>query len=328
MHGLYLLWWVQEKQLSPAIVGTVLAAGDLTLMGLELPTGWFADRFGHRVSLIVGSLIQVAGMLCCWLGPGVPGLLGASLLVAVGDAFRSGADQALLYRTCVAVDREGAFQRITARVRTAELVALVVLVLAGGVLVGTWGFTAGWIAETALAVLGVGLACAMTEPPAAVDTDQRSAVITRAPMLSFATAMLILPASLVAAQASAASFLVQTAVTASAGTLTWLVTIITLSEAAGSAVAGRLPVFRLNVQPLLALATTALSVVMLVSPGTSHSVTLALAFVLGLTEPLRDAAIQRLAKDDVRARAASLASACDKAFMTAALPLAGMWRSR
>ena len=24
-------------------------------MGLELPTGWFADRFGHRASLIVGS---------------------------------------------------------------------------------------------------------------------------------------------------------------------------------------------------------------------------------------------------------------------------------
>jgi hypothetical protein len=48
MHGLYLLWWVQEKQMSPAVVATVLAAGDLALMGLELPTGWFADKFGHR----------------------------------------------------------------------------------------------------------------------------------------------------------------------------------------------------------------------------------------------------------------------------------------
>jgi MFS family permease len=328
MHGLYLLWWVQEKQLSPVLVGSVLAAGDLALMILELPTGWFADRCGHRASLIVGSLVQTAGMLCCWLGAGVPGLLAASVLVAVGDAFRSGADQALLYRTCVAVDREDDFQKITARARTAQLVALVALVLVGGIVVHTWGFAAGWIAETALAVLGLGFACAMAEPPAVVETAQHSAVVQRAPILSLAMAMLILPASLVGAQASAASFLVQTDITARAGTMTVLVAIITLSEAAGSAVASRLPVLRINIQPLLALATSTLSVVMLVSSGTSHVVTLALSFVVGLAEPLRDAAVQRLARDEVRARAASLASACDKAFMTAALPLAGVWRRR
>ena len=85
-------------------------------MALEVPTGWFADRFGYRRSLILGSLLQVAGMICCWLADGIPGLVAACLLVAVADAFRSGADQALLYRTCVAIGREPEFQRIEARV--------------------------------------------------------------------------------------------------------------------------------------------------------------------------------------------------------------------
>ena len=71
MDGLYLLWWVQEKQMSPALVAATMAAGDLLLMGLEVPTGWFADRFGNRRSLILGSLIQVAGMICCWLADGI-----------------------------------------------------------------------------------------------------------------------------------------------------------------------------------------------------------------------------------------------------------------
>jgi hypothetical protein len=168
----------------------------------------------------------------------------------------------------------------------------------------------------------------MAEPPAARATDQRTTVVNRPPMLSLAMAMLILPASLVAAQASAASFLVQTAGSATAGTMTLLVAVITLSEAAGSAAASRLPVVRVNIQPLLAVVTTALGVVMLFSPGTAHVITLALSFLVGLAEPLRDAAVQRVARDDVRARAASTASACDKAFMTAALPLAGMWRRR
>jgi hypothetical protein len=48
---------------------------------------------------------------------------------------------------------------------------------------------------------------------------------------------------------------------------------------------------------------------------------LALAFLTGVAEPLRASAIQRIAADATRARAASLASASDMVFMTIALPL-------
>ena len=96
MQGLYLLWWVQEKHVPAAIVAALLATADLAIAALEIPTGWLADRYGHRVSVIIGSLAQVGGMVMCWLGEGVPGLLVAVLLVAVGDAFRSGAGRARL----------------------------------------------------------------------------------------------------------------------------------------------------------------------------------------------------------------------------------------
>ena len=82
---------------------------------------------------IIGSSVQVLGMLACWLGPGVPELFVAAVLVALGDAFRSGADEALLYQTCVALRREDDFQRIEARTRAAGLVALVALLIAGRV---------------------------------------------------------------------------------------------------------------------------------------------------------------------------------------------------
>src|SRR6185436_16953839 len=167
MHGLYLLWWVQERAMPASIVAAILAAGDLAIVAFEVPTGWFADRFGHRVSLIVGSCCQVAGMLFCWLGRGVPGLVTASVLVGLGDGFRSGADQALLYRSCVALDRETDFQRIEARTRAVQISAMVGLVIAGGLIVKAWGFAAGWLAETLLCATGLVLACAMDEPPAA-----------------------------------------------------------------------------------------------------------------------------------------------------------------
>ena len=59
MHGLYLLWWVEERHVSPALVAAILAAGDLAIALLEAPTGWLADRCGYRLSLIAGSAVQV-----------------------------------------------------------------------------------------------------------------------------------------------------------------------------------------------------------------------------------------------------------------------------
>ena len=73
----------------PEVVAAILAAGDVALLLLEIPTGWFADKFGHRASLLLGSVVQVAAMVCCWLGAAIPELVVASLLVAIGDGFRS-----------------------------------------------------------------------------------------------------------------------------------------------------------------------------------------------------------------------------------------------
>src|SRR5262245_53713212 len=121
MHGLYLLWWVQEKHVSAPLVASILAAGELAITILEVPTGWLADRYGHRANLIAGSLMQAAGMIMCWLGDGAAGVLAACLLIAIGDAFRSGADQALLYRSCAALGRASEFQSREARANSVTL---------------------------------------------------------------------------------------------------------------------------------------------------------------------------------------------------------------
>src|SRR5688572_28932249 len=141
MHGLYLVWLVHERGFSPALVATVLAAGDLCVFAIEVPTGWAADRLGTRRSLIIGSVVQVCGMVALWLAASTPTLLIASLLVALGDAFRSGADEALLYRTCVALGREGDFQAIEARTASVSLIALVALLMGGGGIVAVAGYT-------------------------------------------------------------------------------------------------------------------------------------------------------------------------------------------
>ena len=333
MHGLYLLWWVQEKHIPAPTLAVLLAVGDLALMALELPTGWFADKFGHRKSLIAGSAVQVVGMLLCWLGQGVLGVLAASLLVALGDALRSGADQALLYRTCLALDRETDFQRIQGQTYAWQAVALLIQVLAGGFIVQRWGFAAGWIVETILCAIGLGISCAMVEPPSASDTRSESVYSDARPTLhprasSFRFIALMLPAAFVASGHTATAFLVQTMGGSSAAQMTWLVAAIVLAEAIGSAIATGARDAGLRIQVAIGLFGALTLVIGLAVRPLLVPSAIVLSLLDGLALPLRSVAIQRLANDAVRARAASLASACDMALKTIALPLAGSWRGR
>jgi hypothetical protein len=344
MHGLYLLWWVQEKRVPPALVAATLATGDVVLAALEVPTGWFADRFGHRVSLMVGSVAQVAGILVFWLGQGASGLLLATLLVALGDAFRSGADQALLYRSCVALGREAAFRKIEATTRAIELVALVGLILAGGAIVEVWGFGIGWLIETVVCATGLTIALAMVEPPGS-DDEPASEATTRhvgagtcavrersrsvsekqehAPGKVSDLIPLIVPASLLGSAASAALFLAQTAGGSNPARLSMLVAIVTCAEAAGSMLAAHLAAgsrSQIGLASLGAIVTMAAFTL----PAAFTPAVVALSFLFGVAYPLRAAAIQRLAADRMRARAASTASAFDKAFGSAGLLGAGL----
>jgi hypothetical protein len=325
-HALYLLWWVEYKHVSPAAVAAILAAGDIAITLLEVPTGRFADTFGHRCSLIVGSVVQTIGMLLCWLGEGIPGLLAASLCVALGDTFRSGADQALLYESCVAVGEPQRFQEIEARSHTLELIGLVGMMLAGGVLVETAGFAAAWIAEALLAASGIGLAVAMTSPPATRAETDPVVGARRRRGAALSLLRLIAPAAVVAGVAIAAAFVVQTAGQATPTQLTALVTVVTLAEAGGAAVSRSLRPDIATQYGLLA-ASAACVALAAAAPGTFVAVVVALSFLMGVAEPLRATAIQLLV-DERRAEAASWASAVDSAIRTSSLLAAGLVQQR
>jgi MFS family permease len=293
---------------------------------LEVPTGRFADRFGHRRSLVLGSAIQVIAMLLCWLGEGVSGLLLASLCVAFGDAFRSGADQALLYESCVADGQPERFQQIEAHTRSLELIGLVAMMAIGGVLVETMGFAAAWMAETALAASGVAIALVMRSPP---ETRPReSGIDSRPPAGSRAVGLLrlIAPAALIAGAAGAAAFTAQTGGNATPAQLTILVSVITLAEAAGAALARHLRADLATQYYLLAASVTCVAGMAAV-PGVFMAGVVSLAVLVGAAEPLRATAIQLLVERR-RAEAASLASAVDGGVRTLSLLLAGTVQRR
>jgi MFS family permease len=344
MHGLYLVWLVHERGFPPALVATVLAAGDLCVFALEVPTGWLADRLGHRRSLIIGSFVQVCGMLLLWLAASTPVLLVSSLLVGMGDAFRSGADQALLYRSCAALGREADFQIIEARTRSVGLIALVALLVGGGGLVAVAGYTAAWLTEIALCAIGLVLACLLVEPPPAsapaheAPDEAPSSIATERPRQRRWRIFwsLIVPGAVLDGLAGTAAFLAQTEMGAEVAGVTALVAAMTLSEAAGAWMASRLGARHVarvwrndgRLHLLLLACGAAVFAASLVVAAGAAAAAVVLAFLPGLIGPLRAVALQRVAADGVRARIASFASACDMACSTLGLLAAGAVSAR
>ena len=73
---------------------------------LEIPTGVVADRFSRKISVAIGCLLFGADMLIFGLVRNYPVLFVAEFLGAIGMTLMSGAEQALLYDSLVALKLE------------------------------------------------------------------------------------------------------------------------------------------------------------------------------------------------------------------------------
>lgn len=79
---------------------------------LELPTGAFADLVGRKISVAIGFLIQVAGLLTIAFATSWLPIVIGELIRAVGETFVSGSYVALLYDTTKELKIESTFSKI------------------------------------------------------------------------------------------------------------------------------------------------------------------------------------------------------------------------
>jgi hypothetical protein len=139
----------------------------------------------------------------------------------------------------------------------------------------------------------------------------------------------VLPAAVLGAAASAASFVAQVRAGASPDSATSIAALFVLAEAAGFALGGRTSPLRAGWQcGVAALGLLALVVSSLAGGAASPLLAVLLSLVGGAFAPWRAVAIQQLASDSLRATAASLASAADMACSTVLLPLAALAQRR
>lgn len=114
----------------------------LWVFALEVPTGALADKLGRKHSIALGSLVVAIAVFFYGLFPNFYAFLFAEFLFALGYAFTSGADEALLYDTLKEEGREDESKKILGKANAIHLLGMSSAAVIGSVIAEKIGINA------------------------------------------------------------------------------------------------------------------------------------------------------------------------------------------
>jgi MFS family permease len=147
----------------------------LSVVALEVPSGWVSDRFGRVLTLRVAAGSWVVANLFFLLGGHIFVVFAlGNVLLAAGFASLSGTDVSYHYDVLEAAGRAEQYADRQARVRSIGLVATAVSAVVGG-LIGLVELRLVYVAALVLALAQLSVTMLLREPPRkAADVPPRS----------------------------------------------------------------------------------------------------------------------------------------------------------
>lgn len=150
----YELQYISISQL--ALVEAVMQGSQLVA---ELPTGAIADLLGKRVSVIIGRIIGLVGMMMYTTSTSYLSFIWYAVIAGIGESFVSGAKDALIYDSLKQDKRDHLYAKISSKGSLIFQLSFAAAILSGGVL-SLWGYKtaiyASILADTGALILSFG----------------------------------------------------------------------------------------------------------------------------------------------------------------------------
>lgn len=143
---------------------TLQAVYSVTLMALEIPTGYFADVAGRRISILLGSVLGFAGYLVYCISGGFWEFMVAETILGVGMSLVSGADSAMLYDSLLATRRGERYTRYEGRITSIGNFGEAFAGILGGLL-ATITLRTPYFFQAGVAFIAIPAALFLREPP-------------------------------------------------------------------------------------------------------------------------------------------------------------------
>lgn len=98
-------WWI----------GALLSIGNIAGFVLEVPSGYFADKIGHKQTLLLARVFAFCSSIFFLFATSIPFLVIASIFLSASFAFHSGTGSAFMHETLRALSREDEYQKVAGK---------------------------------------------------------------------------------------------------------------------------------------------------------------------------------------------------------------------
>ncbi len=153
----------QENGLGMHEVFQLKAIYSIAMVAMEIPSGWMADVWGRKKTLLAGSVLGATGFLIYSFAHGFAAFVAAEIILGIGYSFVSGADAAMLYDSLKAVDKSKDYVKVEGRITSVGNFAEALAGVAGGFLAAI-SLRMPFYFQVAIAAMAIPAAMFLTEP--------------------------------------------------------------------------------------------------------------------------------------------------------------------
>lgn len=111
-------------------IGLYTGIGWIAGFFLEIPSGYFSDKFGHKQALILSKISLLISTLFFIFGDSLSYFILGSVFISIGIAFSSGTSGAFLHNTLVGLKREKEYVDIAGKTAAKASLVSAVMILA------------------------------------------------------------------------------------------------------------------------------------------------------------------------------------------------------
>lgn len=143
---------------------TLQSAYSLAIVILEIPTGYLADRWGRKNTIIIGALFGFLGYLIYSISHDFYAFLFAEIVLGIGQSFVSGTDSAMLYDSLLSLKQKKKYSLFEGRMSAFGNFAEALAGILGG-LMAVVSLRLPYLVQACIYFIAVPAAWLLTNPP-------------------------------------------------------------------------------------------------------------------------------------------------------------------
>ncbi len=149
---------------TPQFIGIILSVGTIAGFVFEIPSGYIADKIGHKQALILSHFSFLASTLFFLFAHNLFFLILGGVFLSIAGAFHSGTGNAFVHETLRALGREHDYARVIGKTGAIGYAVPIALTAATPFLVSV-SFRLPFLAALVVDFVGLVIAASLVSPP-------------------------------------------------------------------------------------------------------------------------------------------------------------------